>query len=212
MLNVGAGTGSYEPTDREVLAVEPSHTMIEQRPPGAAPVIQASAEELPLPDKSYDAALAVNTIHHWQDVRRALAELRRVIRRRIVVFMNARDAEFWLVDHYFPELRADAAKMAEIRALLARELGPLREVRIALPADCTDGLLSAFWARPEAYLDPIVRANISNFARLSEQEVAAGIERLAADLASGEWDRRYGHLRDLRELNLGHRVLVAELS
>jgi SAM-dependent methyltransferase len=212
VVNVGAGTGSYEPTDREVLAVEPSATMIAQRPPGAAPVIRASAEELPLPDKSYDAALAVNTIHHWQDIPRGLAELRRVVRRRIVVFMNVRqDEELWLVERYFPQFRADAYKLAEIRAMLERELGPLREVRVALPADCSDGLLTAFWARPEAYLDATVRANISPFARLGEQEVAAGIERLAADLASGEWDRRYGYLRELRGLHLGHRILVAEM-
>ena len=214
VLNVGAGTGSYEPTDREVLAIEPSQTMIAQRPPGAAPVIRASAEELPLPDKSYDAALAVNTIHHWRDIPRALAELRRVVRRRIVVFMRgvSQDEQLWLVERYFPQFRAEADRLAEIRATLERDLGPLHEVKVALPADCTDGLLSAYWARPERYLDSTVRANISPFVRLSEQEVAMGIEQLAAELASGEWDRRYGHLRDLPELHLGHRILVAELS
>jgi SAM-dependent methyltransferase len=167
--------------------------MIAQRPPGAAPVIQASAEALPLPDKSYDAALAINTIHHWQDIPRALEELRRVVRRRIVVFMGmGRDEELWLVERYFPQFHANADRLTKIRALLERLLGPLREVKVALPADCTDGLLSAYWARPEAYLDPTVRANISPFALLSEEEVAAGVERLASELASGEWDRRYG--------------------
>jgi hypothetical protein len=120
--------------------------------------------------------------------------------------------ELWLIAEYFPQFRARASELSEIRALLERELGPLREVKVALPADCTDGLLSAYWARPEAYLDPTVRANISPFTRLSEEEVAAGIERLAADLASGEWDSRYGRLRKLPELQLGHRILVAELS
>lgn len=213
VVNVGAGTGAYEPSDREVLAVEPSATMIAQRPPGAAPVIQASAEELPLPDQSYDAALAINTIHHWQDIQRALAELQRVVRLRIVVFMNAwQGEELWLIERYLPQFRTNAERLTEIRSLLEHDLGPLQEVRVALPADCTDGLLSAFWARPEAYLDPTVRANISPFARLGEKEVGAGIERLAIDLASGEWDRRYGHLRELPELHLGHRILVAELS
>ena len=213
VLNVGAGTGSYEPADREVLAVEPSATMIAQRAAGAAPVIQASAEELPLPDRSYDAALAINTVHHWRDVPRALAELRRVVRRRIVVFMNAwQGEELWLIERYFPQFRANTKRLGEIRALLEQELGPLRERKVALPADCTDGLLSAFWARPEAYLNADVRANISPFARLTEQEVAAGIERLAADLASGEWDRKYGRLRRLPELHLGHRILVSEVD
>jgi SAM-dependent methyltransferase len=213
VLNVGAGTGSYEPTDREVLAVEPSATMIAQRPSGAAPVIQARAEELPLTDKSFDAALAINTVHHWQDVPRALAELRRVVRRRIVVFMNVGESrELWLVERYFPQFRGYAGRLGELRAILERELGPLREVRVACPADCTDGLLTAFWARPEAYLDPTVRANISPLARLGKQEVDVGIQRLAADLASGEWDRRYGHLRKLPEIHIGHRILVAELG
>jgi len=211
VLNVGAGTGSYEPTDREVLAVEPSATMIAQRPPGAPPVVQATAEELPLPDKSYDAALAVNTIHHWQDITQALAEIRRVVRRRIVVFMNVRDESFWL-ERYFPQFKAEADKLEKIRARLERELAPLVEVRVAVPADCADGLLTAYWARPDAYLDPTVRANMSPFAKLGETAVAAGVERLAADLVSGEWDRCYGYLRELREHYLGHRILVAELS
>jgi SAM-dependent methyltransferase len=212
IVNIGAGTGSYEPRDRDVLAVEPSATMIAQRPLGAAPAVQASVEDMPLPDHAYDAALAINTIHHWRDIPRALAEIRRVVRRRLVVFMNVRDEPFWLVDHYFPQFAADAARMRAIHALLERELGPLRETRVALPADCADGLLTAYWARPEAYLDATARANISPLAKLRHDELAAGVEHLAADLASGEWDRRYGNLRALPELFLGHRILVAELS
>ena len=125
--------------------------------------------------------------------------------------MNVRDEEFWL-EGYFPQFKAEADKLRKIRARLERELAPLVEVRVAVPADCADGLLTAYWARPEAYLDATVRANMSPFAKLGETAVAAGVERLAADLASGEWDRRYGHLRELREHYLGHRILVAELS
>jgi SAM-dependent methyltransferase len=209
VVNVGAGTGGYEPSDREVLAVEPSATMIAQRPPAAAPVIQASAEALPLADDSFDAALAVNTVHHWTNLRAGLRELRRVARKRVVIFLRdpKRGSVFWLND-YFPALdRAD--KLAAIVATIEHELRPVALVPVPLPRDCVDGLFSAYWARPEMYLDDDVRRNISNFALAEEDDVAKGVSRLKADLRSGAWDRRYGHLRALPELNLGHRLLIA---
>jgi SAM-dependent methyltransferase len=209
VLNVGAGTGAYEPVDREVLAVEPSATMIAQRPPTAAPAVQATAEKLPLADDSFDAALAVNTVHHWNDLQAGLRELRRVARKRVVIFLNAHgETRLWLLD-YMPALRTPG-RMAEIVATIERVLGPITAVPVPLPRDCVDGLFSAYWARPELYLDEDIRRNISNFALAPEEYVAAGLERLRADLESGEWDRRYGELRSLPELDLGHRVLVAE--
>ena len=212
VVNVGAGAGSYEPADLEVLAVEPSAAMIAQRPPGAAPVLQASAESLPLADKSYDAALAVNTVHHWRDLRAGLRELRRVARKRIVVFMRirARGEPFWLAD-YLPALDR-WGRNAEIVATVAHELHPVTELPVRLPRDCSDGLFSAYWARPERYLDSTVRRNISQFALTPYEEVAGGLARLAADLESGAWDRRYGRLRSLPELDLGHRVVVSNLT
>ena len=212
VVNVGAGAGAYEPADREVLAVEPSETMIAQRPPGAAPVVQASAENLPLGDDSFDAALAVNTVHHWSDLRAGLRELRRVARRRIVVFLRdpARGVPFWLVEDYVPALDP-RGRLAPIVETVERELRPA-VVAVPLPRDCVDGVFSAYWARPELYLDPEVRANISNFALAAEEDVADGLARLAADLESGAWDRRHGHLRSLPELDLGHRLLVGELT
>jgi SAM-dependent methyltransferase len=213
VVNVGAGTGAYEPTDREVLAVEPSQTMIAQRPPGSAPVIQASAEALPLADTSFDAALAVNTVHHWTDLRAGLRELRRVARKRIVIFLRdgRAGAPFWLVEDYLPRL--DQQRMtAAIVATIEQELGPLAAIPVRLPRDCLDGLFSAYWARPEMYLDSEIRRNISNFALAAEHELASGLARLQADLESGVWDRRYGDLRSLPQLDLGHRLLIAELG
>jgi SAM-dependent methyltransferase len=212
VVNVGAGAGAYEPADRDVLAVEPSQTMIAQRPRGSAPAVQASAEELPLDDGSFDAALAVNTVQHWLDVRAGLRELRRVARKRVVIFLRdgRRGVPFWLVEEYLPAL--DPQKMAAIVETIDRELGPVRAVPVPLPRDCHDGVFSAYWGRPELYLDPEIRRNISNFALAADDDVVEGLARLAADLESGEWDRRHGHLRSLPELDLGHRLLVAELA
>ncbi|XYH97722.1 class I SAM-dependent methyltransferase [Sorangium sp. So ce1128] len=213
VVNVGAGTGAYEPTDREVLAVEPSETMIAQRPPRSAPVIQASAEDLPLRDDAFDAALAVNTVHHWTDLRAGLRELRRVARRRIVIFL--RDAmsgtPFWLTEDYLPPLDPSRRNSAIIQ-VIQDELPSVKALPVRMPRDCVDGLFSAYWARPEMYVDSEVRRNISNFALATEDDVAGGLAALQADLESGAWDRRYGHLRSLSELDLGHRLLVAELA
>ena len=212
VVNVGAGTVGYEPNDREVLAIEPSATMIAQRPLTAAPAIEAAAEALPLADRSFDAALAVNTVHHWADLETGLRELRRVARKRVVIFLRnpASGHRFWLAG-YLPALDP-TAKMTVIVETIERELAPVTRVPVPLPADCVDGLFSAFWARPEMYLDEEIRRNISNFALARDDYVAGGIARLEADLRSGEWDRRFGHLRSLPELDLGHLLLVAELE
>jgi SAM-dependent methyltransferase len=212
VLNVGAGAGAYEPRDREVLAVEPSATMIQQRPPGSAPVIQASAENLPLDDDSFDAALAVNAVQHWTDLRAGLRELRRVSRIRVVIFLRAgaSGVPFWLVDDYLPALDP-SRRMSAIVEAIEDELRPVIVLPVPLPRDCVDGVFAAYWGRPEMYLDADVRRNISNFALAADDQLADGLARLADDLASGAWDHRYGHLRSLPELDLGHRILVGEL-
>jgi SAM-dependent methyltransferase len=213
VVNVGAGTGTYEPTDREVLAVEPSETMIAQRPPRSAPVVQGSAEKLPLGDGSFDAALAVNTVQHWADLRAGIRELRRVARKRIVIFLRhaAAGTPFWLTEDYLPRLDP-SPRISETVATIEDELPKVRAVPVPLPRDCADGVFSAYWARPEMYLDGDVRRNMSNFALVAEEDVVTGLSRLRADLESGEWDRRYGYLRSLPELDLGHRLLVAEIA
>ena len=209
VVNVGAGTGSYEPRDRWVLAVEPSATMIAQRPPDAAPVLRASAEDLPLADATVDAALATLTIHHWSDWRAGVAEMLRVARERVVVwtFEPHMLEDLWMARDYLPEsMAAERNRAPEIDDLCAA-LGGARVEPILVPRDCADGFAAAFYARPERYLDPIVRAGISAFAGLDD---AAGVARLADDLASGAWDERYGHLREQPELDGGYRLVVAE--
>jgi SAM-dependent methyltransferase len=211
VVNVGAGTGSYEPPDRGVTAVEPSAVMIAQRPPGAAPAVQASAEALPFDDASFDAAMAVLTIHHWSDFLAGAAELRRVARDRVVVLSwdPTYVGRMWLGPEYFPPEHAqqDVAEFPSL-AEQAAAFGDAAVEVVPIPWDCRDGFFSAFWRRPEAYLDPAVRAGISTLAKRSENELAEGLARLRADLESGAWARRHADLLERDELDLGYRLLV----
>lgn len=212
VVNVGAGAGSYEPTDKEVFAVEPSATMIAQRPKSLAPAIQARAEELPFRDGSFDAVLAVNTLHHWTDLRAGLRELRRIARRRIVIFLRDPNAgnRFWLTRDYFPALDG-SHRIAALVEAVRDQFKAIQDVPVSLSSDCADGLFSAYWSRPEMYLDEKIRRNISNFALETEDSLARGLSSLKTDLSSGVWDRKYGHLRSLAELDLGHRILVVKV-
>ena len=209
VVNVGAGTGSYEPTDRLVIAVDPSMVMLAQRANGAATAVQASAESLPFLNDAADAVLAVLTMHHWADQRRGLAECARVARQRVVLLTWDPDSDgFWLVRDYFPDLLAlDRQLFPSLRTIVAA-LGPVSSEPVPIPADCLDGFLGAFWRRPEAYLDPAVRAGMSSFARVSNVE--ARLESLAADLHSGAWERRHGALLERGELDIGYRLVVAQ--
>lgn len=212
VVNVGAGTGAYEPRHLEVVAVEPSAAMIAARPTGAAPAVRAYAESLPFPAHSFDVAFGVLTLHHWRDVDVGLAEMRRVARNRVVLFTW--DPEFedalWLTVQYVPRIRERDRVAFPTMRRLASVLGALTIVPVPIPHDCSDGFLGAWWRRPEAYLDPDVRAGISGFARINPEETADVIRRLRYDLETGEWERRFGHLRNLPELDLGYRLVVAE--
>ena len=212
VLNVGAGAGSYEPRDRRVLAIEPALTMIRQRPADAAPVIRASATALPLRDASVDAATAFLTLHHWADRAAGLAELRRVAKRRVVLFtwLSSFARALWVNEHYFPEVIAmDAGRFPTVEQLEG-ELGPVAVRVIPVPHDCTDGFYGAWWRRPEAFLDPKVRAGISVLQQLDPPVLARGLAALARDLDSGAWAARHRHLAALDELDLGYRLIVWE--
>ena len=207
VLNVGAGTGSYEPSNRSVLAVEPSAEMIRQRPRAAARAIQADAMRLPFKDGSFDASLAILTVHHWRDRQRGLEELRRVARERVVILTwDPEHPGFWLVRDYLPHIveidRRDFPTLREI----GNALGPVESEVLAIPADCKDGFLGAYWRRPAAYLDPRVRAAISIFSKV---DAGAALARLEADLADGTWLSRYGELLARSELDVGYRLIVA---
>ena len=208
VVNVGAGAGSYEPP-QTVLAVEPSAAMIAQRPEGAAAVAQATAERIPLPDGACDAALAVLTMHHWADPARGVAEMRRVARRAVILTWDPDFAEaFWLVRDYLPEsIALDRARMPAI-AQVCEWLGGAEVTPVPVPHDCADGFFAAFWRRPEAYLDPRVRAGMSNLSRLGAP-VDRAVAALRADLASGAWHARNRDLLELDELDLGYRLVVS---
>jgi SAM-dependent methyltransferase len=210
VVNVGAGAGAYEPVGQPVVAVEPSRHMIDQRVRGAARVVQASAEALPFQAGRFDAALAVLTLHHWSDWRAGLDEMQRVATRVVVFAFEPRDiGNFWLSEAYFPEIvgldRGRCPAMADIQ----HHLGHCRVEHIAVPHDCQDGFLAAFWRRPEAYLDPTVRAGMSAFALLDEKVVARGVAQLGADLESGAWEQRFGHLRSFDALDVCYRLVIA---
>ena len=207
VVNVGAGSGSYEPRDRRLVAVEPSRVMIRQRAAGAAPVVRASASSLPFRDGAFDAALAVLTIHHWPDLGRGLAELRRTARHRVVILTHDKTVPaFWLAD-YFPEMRGMLLESVPSLDDVGRHLGATSIVDVPVPHDCRDGFLGAYWKRPHSYLDAEVRSGISLFAKLPQLE--QGLAALREDLASGEWTRRYGRLLELGELDLGYRLVIA---
>jgi len=211
IVKVGAGTGSYEPADRPVVAVEPSLAMIRPRQARTVPVVQASATHRPFGDAAFAAALAVLTSHHWPDRVRGLTELARVARQRLVVVTYEPAATgFWLVEDYFPDIWESDRQLLPPFDEFRRAVGPVEVRPLPIPHDCTEGFLGAYWHRPAAYLDPGVRRAISTFAKVSN--LAEGLTRLRADLADGTWARRYGHLLHQTALDLGYRVVIAHLG
>jgi SAM-dependent methyltransferase len=211
LLNVGAGTGSYEPTDRMVVALEPSLQMIGQRAQRTRRVVQGNAEQLPFADGAFDASLAVFTVHHWTDREAGLGELRRVSKRQVVLFFEPLEVhQFWALD-YFEEAKALPSEQNAPSERLLRALLPVREVQAVLvPRDCVDGFGAAYWARPEAYLDPAVQAGMSWMALLPAAALGRGTDRLRRDLASGAWDAQHGHLRSTDSYAAGYRLAIAE--
>jgi SAM-dependent methyltransferase len=212
VLNVGAGTGSYEPEEREVTAVEPSAKMIGQRPAGSAPAVQASAEDLPFPDDSFDATMAVLTAHHWADLDAGLAEMQRVSRGRIVIvaFDPEALADLWIARDYFPEMLSLKRRSGASSGELMERLPEATSAPIPVPRDCSDLFFAALWARPEMLFDEEVVQPMWVWQSISEEARTGGRERLAADLESGAWEERQGHLRECRELDVGLRLVLAE--
>ncbi|WP_329314934.1 class I SAM-dependent methyltransferase [Streptomyces sp. NBC_01278] len=208
VVNVGAGTGSYEPQDAEVTAVDPSRVMLDQHP--GPRKVKAGAEELPFADAAFDAAMAVLTVHHWPDLHRGLGELRRVSRRQVVFTWDPEHRpELWLVEEYLPEIRAlDKSRFTPL-AEVVEAMDAHTVLPFPIPHDFTDGLQTAYWRRPEFYLDPVVRAASSTFATLPASVVEPAMERLRADLASGAWRRRHAHLLEQESVDYGYRLVVA---
>ena len=210
VVNVGAGTGSYEPPDRDVLAVEPSALMRSQRRPDAASCVAATAESLPFDDQSFDAAMAVCTVHHWQDPIAGLREMRRVARRVVVFLFDTSDpGQFWLTRDYLPEFAS--LRSAGILASLPELAGAIgaRMEPVPIPWDCADGFFEAYWRRPEAYLDENVRRGVSVWDAVGPDAEQRAVRSLGDDLASGRWAERNRDLVDLDAVELGARLLIA---
>ena len=206
ILNVGAGTGSYEPADRQLIVVEPSLEMLRKRSSTSAEAVQASAEHLPFPDNYFDASMAILTLHHWSDKETGLLEMRRVTKGQIVLLTFDPSARPWLTD-YLPQLAAlDEAQMPKISDY-QRWLGSVEITPVLLPHDCTDGFLHAYWRRPEAYLDPRIRSGSSSFWAIDDAE--EGLRSLRHDLESGEWAHRYAKLLTQDKYDAGYRLVVA---
>jgi SAM-dependent methyltransferase len=215
VLNVGAGAGSYEPRDRHVIAIEPAAAMRAQRPRGCVPAINAKAEALPLDDKSVDASMAILTVHQWLDLDAGLRELKRVTRGPIVVVSFDGDLldRFWLAE-YVPELMAaERGRYPKIEALVRALSTPTSAARVEpLPIhrDCTDGFTEAFYARPERFLDPAVTRAQSAWQFVTAEVRERFARTLTADLSSGRWDERFGHLRTAPTFAGSLRMFVAE--
>lgn len=213
VVNVGAGAGSYEPRDRRVIAIEPSGVMVAQRPAGLAPAILGTAAPLPLRDDSVDAAMAILTIHHWDDqLEPGVRELRRVARGPVVIvtYDPCVSAQMWLMRDYFPEAATlDHATFPTLDRLSAW-LGSHVEVEtIPCPRDTPDWSLGSFWAHPERVLDESARSATSAFARMESAVVNRVVAEVDRDLRNGAWDQRHGQLRSLAEFDVGMRLVVA---
>jgi SAM-dependent methyltransferase len=212
VVNVGAGAGSYEPPNTDVVAVEPSWTMIRQRTSGLAPVVQAQAEALPFADKVFDAAMGILTLHHWTDKKKGLAECARCARRRLVFFtvdMLVLRKRSWLLRDYFPEILEHDEQIFPSIDFFRHMFREVTVKYVPVPADCSDGFLEAYWRRPEAYLNAGVRSAISGFSKI--RCVDDGLARLREDLSSGRWEKRNGVLTQLPALDLGYCVVSVTL-
>jgi SAM-dependent methyltransferase len=209
-VNVGAGAGSYEPADRLVIAVEPSAEMIRQRSRTAALALRATAEALPFADRTFEAAMALFTVHHWSDPMAGLAEMRRVTAGPIVVFTfdHQVHSDQWIVKDYLPSM-VELDTGTPSPAMIADAVGGGFVEVLSVPLDCTDGFCHAWWRRPEAYLAPAVRASISGIARLPTRVVEDATARLANDLATGAWHEAHSALFEIDEIDAGYRLVVA---
>ncbi len=213
VLNVGAGAGSYEPSDRWVLAVEPSATMRAQRPRGSAPALAAHAEALPFDDDddAVDAAMACVTIHHWASFERGLAELRRVARGPVVIFTFALEhLPAWQHELMHEAVAVEQPRFPALEEIAAALGGRTRVESIPTPGDCSDGFFEAFWRRPEQLLDPEVRSAQSVWACMDPDVEQRIVERIRAALESGQWDAEHGHLRCASSIDGALRLVISE--
>lgn len=213
ILNVGAGAGSYEPKGKTLVALDPSWEMISQRPNNAAPCVCGVVESLPFLNNSFEGAMVLLTLHHWHDLDRGLKELKRVISKRLVIHTwdPAAAEQYWLINNYLPEICAlDSQRFLPMEELRAK-FSSTRVIEVPIPFDCSDGFMGAYWRRPEAYFDEKVKKGISSFQQIPQFALEKGLSKLRADLDSGHWRKHYADIMEKEELDLGYRLIVAEV-
>ncbi len=207
ICNVGAGTGAYEPLDREVWSIEPSRQMILKRQ-RQSQCIQASAEFLPFADAAFSAAMAILTIHHWRDQAAGVAEMCRIAEQQVFLSWEGFTQPFWLLD-YIPALETADVHLFPGDTDWGNCLGNYHKYTVQVPHDCSDGFLCAYWRRPEIYFDDGARDAISGFARLTDEQLQPGLERLQRDLDSGQWQQQHQDLLQREEMDYGYRLIVS---
>jgi len=211
IVNIGAGTGSYEPENVELVAVEPSSKMISQRKIGSHSVEKAFAENLPFENNSFSHAMTVLSMHHWENRELAFSEINRVVTEKFVaITWDPKSAPFWLTRDYFPEIyEVDKCIFPELEEL-NEHFDEVKMIPLQIPSDCADGFLAAFWKRPEAYLSSKVRQSISAFPKL--KNLSEGLQKLEDDLASGLWEKNNHAILSSSSLDVGYRVISAKVK
>jgi SAM-dependent methyltransferase len=211
VLNVGAGSGSYEPLGRDVTAVEPSASMRAQRPPYLSVAIDAVAEELPFADRRFDASMATFTVHQWADLERGLAEMRRVTQGAVIILTcdPTLVQRFWLNDYAPQVLAAEARRYPSLERIRAHLGGAVQELNVPIPLDCRDGFNEAYYGRPERLLDDGARLACSAWSFVDAETRQKYVDHLRRDLQDDRWDARYASLRTLPEFDGSLRLVIA---
>jgi SAM-dependent methyltransferase len=214
VINIGAGAGSYEPTDMLVTAIEPSASMRLQRPESLVPAIDAVAEDLPFPDQAFDSALASVTIHQWRDLAKGLSEMRRVTRGPIVIMTFDPDSlqRFWLTDYSSELMSFEAGRMPRLDTIIDLLGGSSTVIDLPIPKECRDGFAEAYFGRPEEFLNADVRRSQSSWGFISKSQEESVVEQLRVDIDGGRWDQRFGRLRELSHYQGSLRLIVNHRS
>ncbi|MFD8569383.1 class I SAM-dependent methyltransferase [Streptomyces sp. NPDC059639] len=209
VLNVGAGTGSYESAAHAITAVEPSLAMRARRPAELATAIDAVAENLPFADREFDAAMALLSVQDWSDIDAGLREMRRVTRGPVAVLTcdPARVRDFWLYEYAPDVLETEARRYPSLDRLTAALGGTTTVESVPVPLDCTDDFNEAYYGRPELLLAPAARRACSAWSFIDDRARQDFDVSLRRALGSGAWDEAFGHLRSRPAYN-GSLVLV----
>jgi SAM-dependent methyltransferase len=210
IVNIGAGTGSYEPENVDLVAVEPSSEMISQRKTDSHRVEQAFAEKLPFENNSFSHAMTVLSMHHWENRALAFSEINRVATQKFVaITWDPTSDPFWLTRDYFPEIYEMDKGIFPGLEEFDEHFDEVKINTLMIPGDCQDGLLAAFWKRPKAYLDSKVRQSTSPFAKV--KNLAKCLQKLKDDLASGAWAKKNHALLNSSSLDVGYRIISARV-